>query len=318
VSRHRDAAPPVRARVPADIGRPDKIMYGFTGRQLVVLGAAALMLWILWTATADLLPAPVFLGVAVPIAAVAFGLAVGRREGVALDAWLIAAWRAHRRPARLVATTGEISPPPDWVATTTTTAAAGRDVPAPLRLPAQGITADGLVDLGSDGTAALVACSTVNVGLRSTDEQHALVGGFARWLNSLDGPVQIVVASRRVDLATLAEAITANAAGLPHPALERAARAHAAFLHRLGAERELLHRSVTVVVRDRRGPAHTLHRARETARALSACEISAEVLDADATAAALAAAVNPAEAPPPAGLAPTTAVIRGRTASEEF
>jgi hypothetical protein len=308
-------APPVRARIPAEPDREDKIMFDLTGRQLVILGTAGLGLWALWAATARLLPGPVFIGIAVPVAAIAFILAVGRREGVPLSSWLLAAWRARRQPARLVPALGDIEAAPDWVGPA---AHDGATPPGPLELPAAGVTAAGLVDLGDDGTAALVGCSTVNYHLRTTDEQHALVAGFARWLNSLDAPVQIVVSSRPIDLTILAERIDAHAAGLPHPALERAARAHADFLARLGAERELLHRTVTVVVRDRRGPDHTLHRARETARALSACEVSAEVLDADATAAALAAAINPSGLLPPAGLAPSNAVISARIPVEEF
>jgi hypothetical protein len=247
------------------------------------------------------------------VAAGAFILAVGRRDGIALHMWLLAAVKARRLPSRLAPMLGDSPDAPGWVE-----AHGDTSVPGALELPARGITAAGLVDLGRDGTAALVACSTVNFHLRTTDEQHALVGGFGRWLQSLDAPVQIVVTSRRVDLSVLADRIADDAAGLPHPALEHAARAHARFLTDLAAERELLHRSVTVVVRDPRSPEHTLHRAREAARALSACEITATVLDPDATAEALAAAVNPGGQPPPPGLAPASAVIRARTPIEEF
>ncbi len=308
-------APPVRAKVPSNVDREDTLMYGFTARQLFILAGAGLGLWLLWAATASVLPVPVFLGLAAPVAAGAFILAVGRRDGVALRSWLLAALAARRRPTRLVPALGQISSPPEWV---TTDPSAGRPLPGVLELPARGVSAAGLVDLGRDGTAALIGCSTVNFGLRTSDEQHALVAGFARWLNSLDSGVQIVVASRPVDLSGLAERITAQAAGLPHPALERAARAHAAFLTRLGAERELLHRGVTVVVRDPRGADHTLHRAWEAVRALSACEITAEVLDADDAAAALAAAVDPHAVAPPPGLAPSAAVIGARTDLQEW
>ena len=89
--------------------------------------------------------------------------------------------------------------------------------------------------------------------LRSA-EQTALVAGFARWLNSLDarpdrGP------RTRVDLTVLADAVIDRAAGLPHPALEQAARSHAQFLADLAGNRELLHRRVTVAVRAGGAPA---------------------------------------------------------------
>ena len=147
-------------------------------------------------------------------------------------------------------------------------------LPAPLRLPAKGITADGLIDLGPDGTTGLVAASTVAFGLRTPAEQNGLVAGFARWLHSLDGPAQILVRAQRVDLTDLADRLLSRAPSLPHPALEEAARSHAAFLDDLAARRELLHRQVTVAVRSTRSPGHTAHQATETVRALSGCEVS--------------------------------------------
>ena len=175
-------------------------------------------------------------------------------------------------------------------------------LPAPLRLPARGVTADGLVDLGPDGTTGLVAASTVAFGLRTPAEQNGLVAGFARWLHSLDGPAQILVRARRVDLTHLADRLVRQAPSLPDPALEDAARAHAAFLEQLATGRELLHRQVTVAVRSTRSPGHTAHQATETVRALSGCEVAARVLDPADAAVTLADALNPsAAASPPVG-----------------
>src|SRR5207248_31779 len=84
-------------------------------------------------------------------------LAVGRRDGVSLDAWLAHAIRHRRGPHRLVPADGPIIPAPAWVSTT-----GGRGdklpLPAPLRPPAKGIRPDGLVDPGADGSPALGAC----------------------------------------------------------------------------------------------------------------------------------------------------------------
>ncbi len=181
--------------------------------------------------------------------------------------------------------------------------------PAPLQLPATGVTGDGLVDLGADGFAAVVEASTVNFGLRSPGEQNALIGGFARWLHSLDGPVQILARAHRVDLAELAELLAATAPGLPDPALEQAATAHAAFLADLAASHELLARRITLAIRDTRGGGYATHRAAETARALGGCEVTAAVCDPAQTSAVLAAGMR--ATPPPTGLAAPDAVITG-------
>ncbi|WP_431937021.1 PrgI family protein [Micromonospora sp. RP3T] len=288
---------PLRARVPADIERPDRIVFGLTLRQVVILTVTALILYAVWTALATVVNPLYFIAGSIPVAGAAFFLAVSRRDGISLDAWLSAAIRHHRTPHRLVPTDEEIHPTPAWVTTTS-----GRSdtlpLPAPLRLPAKGITADGLIDLGPDGTTALVSASTVAFGLRSTGEQNGLVAGFARWLNSLDAPTQILVRAQRVDLTHVADRIEHRAPGLPHPALEEAARSHIGFLDDLAAERELLHRQVTIAVHGRRGPGHTAHQAREAVRALAGCEVTATVLDADNTQMTLAACLDPA-APTP-------------------
>lgn len=290
----------MRARVPANVEQKDKIIFGLTGRQLVILTVTALLIYTAWTAVATVVHPVIFAVAALPVAGIGFVFAVGRRDGVSLDAWFLAALGHHRAPHRLVPTEDPIAPAPAWVSTT---AGPGDRIPlpAPLRLPASGITPDGLIDLGSEGTTGLVAASTVAFGLRTPGEQNALVAGFARWLHSLDGPAQITIRARRVDLTHLAQRIHSEAPGLPHPALEAAAYSHAQFLANLASERELLHRQVIVAVRSQRGPRHTLHRAAEAVRALSACEVTARVLDGAGTAAALAGCLDPTAPPNPVG-----------------
>lgn len=297
----RATEPPMRARVPADVERKDAILFGATFRQLVILSVAGLLIYTAWTALATRVPPVALLIGAIPVAGAAFVLAVGRRDGISLDAWLWHAIRYRRAPRRLAPTDDPVVPAPAWVQTTT----GGGDtlpLPAPLRLPAKGITADGLVDLGPDGTTALVSASTVAFGLRTPGEQNTLVAGFGRWLNSLDAPVQIVIRAQRVDLTTIADRIHELAPSLPHPALEHAALSHVTFLDELSTQRELLHRQVTLAIRDQRGAGHSRHRAAEAVRALGACEVTVTVLDSANTTAALAGCLDPTGPPPPAGL----------------
>jgi hypothetical protein len=298
----RDTEAPMRARVPADVERKDAILFGFTFRQLVILTVAGLLIYTAWTALATVVPPVEFLIGAIPVAGAAFVLAVGRRDGIAFDAWLWHAIRYRRAPRRLASTDGPVTAAPAWVQAT-----AGRGdrlpLPAPLRLPARGITADGLVDLGADGTTALVSASMVAFGLRTPGEQNGLVAGFGRWLNSLDAPVQIVIRAQRVDLTTVADRIDELAPSLPHPALEQAALSHVAFLDDLATQRELLHRQVILAVRDQRGAGHTLHRAAQAVRALGVCEVTSTVLDSANAAATLAGCLDPTGPPPPLGLA---------------
>jgi hypothetical protein len=300
---------PLRARVPADVEKADRIAFGLTARQLVILTVTGLVLYAAWTALATTVHPAIFLAASLPIAGAAFFLAVGRRDGLPLDMWLLAGLRHRRAPYHLVPADTDVRPAPAWVATTS--GPSDRlPLPAPLRLPAKGITHEGAVDLGPDGATALVEASTVAFGLRTAAEQNGLVAAFARWLHSLDGPTQVLVRARPVDLRDVADRIDARAPALPHPALEDAARSHVAFLDALGQQRELLHRHVTVAVRSERGPAHAAHRAAEAVRALSGCDVPAALLHGPSAAAVLGECLDPSRPSPhaasPSRLVPQT------------
>src|SRR5438045_4612436 len=133
----RDTEAPIRARVPANVERKDSILFGFTFRQVVILTVAGLIIYAAWTALARVVHPLVFLVGAIPVAGFAFVLAVGRRDGISLDAWLAHAIRHRRTPHRLVPADGPVTPAPAWV---TTTGGRGDKPPrpGPPRLPAKG------------------------------------------------------------------------------------------------------------------------------------------------------------------------------------
>ncbi|MHB1504815.1 MAG: PrgI family protein [Acidimicrobiales bacterium] len=234
-----------RVRIPADVGRPDKLLAGLTARQLAILAVAGVALWAAYLATRHLVPVVGFAAAAVPVAAAATLLAVGRVEGQPADRLVLAAWRQLRSPRRLVPAPGGVTGPPQWVAT------ASGPLPAPLHLPLDNVEADGVIDLGADGLAVICRASEVTFALRTPAEQEALVAGFARWCNSLAEPAQVVVRAEPVDLAPMIDRVLAAAPGLPHPGLEQAAREHVQFLADLAARRTLLRREVLVVLRQR-------------------------------------------------------------------
>lgn len=59
---------------------------------------------------------------------------------------------------------------------------------------------NGIIVLKDGGYRGILICSSVNFGLKSADEQHAITLGFQSFLNTLDFSIQIVVNSRRMDL----------------------------------------------------------------------------------------------------------------------
>jgi len=242
----------------------------------------------------------------IPIAGAMAALALGSREGIGLDRFLLAALAHARTPKRRVHAPEGVPPlpavvPDHW-------AAAAGPSPAPMPMPYEGITSEGVLDLGREGRAALATCSTVNFELRSQAEQQGLTAAFARWLNSLTGPTQLLVRCHRIDLAPLADTLQQDAAALPHPALEQAARAHADFLADLATGGNLLGRQIVLVAREepaapsvRRhaGEGRVCQRVAEAARALAAAEITVAPLDAEQSAQLVSAACNPDTPTPP-------------------
>ncbi|MCR4333438.1 MAG: hypothetical protein NUV60_00210 [Patescibacteria group bacterium] len=59
---------------------------------------------------------------------------------------------------------------------------------------------NGVIVLKDGGYRGILICSSVNFGLKSADEQHAITLGFQNFLNTLDFSIQIVVNSRKMDL----------------------------------------------------------------------------------------------------------------------
>ena len=293
--------------IPSDVERPDKILAGLTARQVAIAAVAAAVIWAGFQATRHVMPLPAFASLASPVGLIATALVIGERDGLPLDRLLLAAWRQRRAPRRLVTAPEGIPAPPAWAAPP------GPQLPPPAALAPlwRHIGPDGVIGLGPAGAAVVAAVSTVNFALRSPDEQDALAAAYGRWLNSLTGPVQILVRAGRADLSAAVAALREAAPALPHPALEQAALEHASFLEGLAAERDVLTRQALLILRE---PGHSagragggtaagraLQRAGEAARLLAGADLQVQVLDGGQVTALLAACADPAAPPPPAG-----------------
>ncbi|MGN9811460.1 PrgI family protein [Micromonospora sp. BQ11] len=288
-----------RAVVPANVNEPDRIAFGLTFRQLAIVGGTGLAGFGVYRAFGHLLPPVVWIVAGVIVFAVAVVVALGRRDGLPLDVWLRHAVTLTRSPRTLTPGTARAS--------AVAVVAGEPSLPAPLRSPVTAVSATGV--LTSEGRGkVLIACGTTNIHLRTGSEQVALLDGFGRFLNSLTGPAQIVVAAQRHDLTAYAQATVDHAPRLPHPALQAAANDYANFLLDLDAERDPLRRQVLVVVSGE-------HTADAAVRALSGLGVHAAALDGPAVASALAGAVDPFCPPVPGPRAVPGAPITRRSTS---
>lgn len=59
---------------------------------------------------------------------------------------------------------------------------------------------DGIIVLKDDDLRAIVLANSINLSLKSADEQQATIMQFQNFLNTLDFPIQISVQSRRLDI----------------------------------------------------------------------------------------------------------------------
>lgn len=59
---------------------------------------------------------------------------------------------------------------------------------------------NGVIVLKDGGLRAVLIASSINLSLKASDEQVAIINQFQNFLNGLDFPTQIVVQSRRLDI----------------------------------------------------------------------------------------------------------------------
>jgi hypothetical protein len=274
---------PSTVRMPADVDRPDRLLAGLTARQLLTVAAGVAVATTVWLLTAGWLPLPVVGVTAAPIVALTAVFTFGHRDGLTADRLAVAWWRHQRSPHRLIPAPGGIPVQP-----------AGAPL-APIVLPAVGVT-DGIIELES-GCAIVCRASSLNFGLRTLDEQHALVTTVAAWLNALGGHVQIVVRAERVELGEFIAELHDQLPSLPDPALEQAAAAHAGFLAELAGRRDVLRRSVLLVFTDPAPPPAArdvlARRAEDAQRRLAGAGIRVEALTHAETISMLSHAIHP-------------------------
>ena len=305
------AGEPGMVRIPADLDRPDRILLGLSARQLAILASCGLAVWTLVRLLEGLLGLPMATTVAAPVGLVGIGLALGWRDGLPLDRLAMSGLRWWWRPRRLVVAPDGIPPAPGW---------AGPPGPrvAPLTGPVHGLQPSGVIDLGGQGWALIRQATPVNLSLRTPVEQQALLAGFARLLQALGQPVQLLVRTDRADPGPLVTRLREGAAGLPDPGLEQAALAHARWLELLAGEQQVRRRLLLVVFHQPPGtadPTAALARqAEQAAGLLAAAGVTLTRLDGEAARRLLQAATDPDSPPRPTGLAAAEAVISGRPA----
>ena len=292
--RRRASAPglegSVRARVPADVDAPDRILAGLTSRQVAVLAVAAVAAYLGWDTLHRMVPTSMLVGLAVPVTGVTFALVVGRRDGLALDVWLAHAIRYARTPRRLVP--ARVPPLAAWAPELPSK----QPTVGVLRLPADAIEPDGVIRTGRSTSVAVVAATTVNATESSPTDRAGLVAelrGLAEQSRRRDAGRGLQPASRssRPRDARARRPPTSSRTP-PWPGPRSATRSSYSTWPKRGSR---LVRTVTVTTSGTGSdPAIVARRAADqAAAALAGLGSSAEVLDGAAVTALLAGSVDP-------------------------
>jgi len=90
-----------------------------------------------------------------------------------------------------------------------------------------------VVILKDGSLRAVINVNSVNFGLKSEDEQNALVSSYVTFLNYLDFPIQVVVQSRKLDIEGYIKRIEKAERGLTNDLLKRQIVNYKAYIQQL-------------------------------------------------------------------------------------
>jgi hypothetical protein len=107
---------------------------------------------------------------------------------------------------------------------------------------------NGIIVLKDGGYRGVLICSSINFGLKSADEQHAITLGFQNFLNTLDFSIQIVVNSRKMDLRPYLTLLEAKAPEQKTELLRIQLREYIEFVRSFADQANIMTKSFYIVV----------------------------------------------------------------------
>src|SRR5487761_2515999 len=107
---------------------------------------------------------------------------------------------------------------------------------------------NGVVILKDGSYHGVLICSSINFGLKSAEEQHAITLGFQNFLNTLDFSIQIVVNSRRMDLRPYLALLEEKAPEQKSELMRIQLREYIEFVHSFADQANIMTKSFYIVV----------------------------------------------------------------------
>lgn len=106
----------------------------------------------------------------------------------------------------------------------------------------------GTIVLKDGGLRAIIAVSSVNLALKSNDEQMAIISQFQSFLNSIDFPIQIVVQSRRLDIRPYLLTLEGRMKDQREPLLKLQTAGYISFIREFTEQVAIMRKSFFVVI----------------------------------------------------------------------
>jgi len=106
----------------------------------------------------------------------------------------------------------------------------------------------GVIILKDGGYRGILICSSINFGLKSADEQHAITLGFQNFLNTLDFSIQIVVNSRKMDLRPYLALLEEKAVAQKTELMKIQLREYVEFVRSFADQANIMTKSFYIVV----------------------------------------------------------------------
>ncbi len=107
---------------------------------------------------------------------------------------------------------------------------------------------DGIIVLKDGGMRAILIASSVNLSLKSADEQHATIMQFQNFLNGLDFSVEIVVQSRKLDIRPYLLSLEERMKSQNEPLIKLQTKEYMDFIRSFTEEVNIMTKSFFVVI----------------------------------------------------------------------
>ena len=107
---------------------------------------------------------------------------------------------------------------------------------------------DGIVVLKDGSICAVLMASSVNIALKSADEQEAILMQFQNFLNSLDFSIQFFVESRNVDIRPYIALMEEKFAEQTNELMKIQTREYIEFVRKFTEDSEIMSKSFFVVI----------------------------------------------------------------------